>query len=274
MKWKCKDKTVDCTVPVIMGILNVTPDSFHDGGEYICKKVAVAHAKEMLSYGADIIDIGAQSTRPGHIKISAEEELERLCPVIKDIINLGATVSVDTYYPEVAKQCLEWGVHIINDVSGTVNKAMLETVAKYKAGYIAMHTGFDGKDISEDMKDKSMVATDEITPIEVQVNRFFRNIVNACHKEDISDNRICLDVGIGFGKSFEQNKALLSYKAPQDLKSYPLLMGVSHKRVVRSLYGDDTLQGTIKCNDTALKSGFNIFRVHDVKEHIQWIKSL
>lgn len=275
MSFICANSTVEIgEKPVIMGILNVTPDSFHDSGKYFNLSDSVSRAYEIQAQGADILDIGAQSTRPGHTKISAEEELERLTPVLERLGDIKIPISVDTYYPLVARECLRMGADIINDVSGTVNEEMIKTVASFSAGYVVMHTGFDGEDISKDMKSKDMRAVDESTPICGQVDVFFRKIVGECERLGLSREHICADVGIGFGKSFLQNKELLTYKPAEDLADLPLLIGVSHKRVVRQMFGDDTLAGTLKCNALAYGAGFNIFRVHDVKEHMDWIKSL
>lgn len=270
--WQCGKFQLDTTTPVIMGILNVTPDSFHDGGEFVDPELALTHAKEMVEQGAGIVDVGAQSTRPGHTKLTPEQELERLEKVLPELVKLPVPVSVDTYYPQVAQWCLETGASIINDVSGVINTDMLSLVARFGAGYVAMHTGFTS-DIAENMAGADMTALDTETPIDTQVTAFFDSVVSACHLAGVGDDQLCLDVGIGFGKSQQQNELLLSYSAPDHLKKYPLLMGVSHKRITRALFGEDTLLGTLKCNEIARSSGFSVFRVHDVKEHHDWVKS-
>ncbi len=250
----------------IMGILNVTSDSFYDGGKYNTPEKAVTRAREMLCEGADIIDIGAHSTRPNHTVLTEDEELE----IIKDYLPLiynetKAVISVDTFYPSVAEYALQNGASIINDVSGTFNEEMAKLVVQYNCGWVLMHTG--GGD-SVTVPEYSTTVTDDVVV-------FFAEMLKKCTDYGINKNQLCFDMGIGFGKSHEQNVELIKNIDKLKQKDIAFLTALSMKRVVKNTTnaeGDDLLYGTISANTLAIKGGTDIIRVHNVKENVLAVK--
>lgn len=246
----------------VMGILNVTDDSFFDGGKYNSPEKALEHAKRMLKEGADIIDIGAHSTRPNHRSLTADEELE----IIKNYLPLiyyetEAVISVDTFYPSVARYALQNGASIINDVSGNFNEEMAQLVKEYHCGWIVTHTGGgDSSTIPEYKKD-----------IITEVSDFFADILNKCGCFGINKNQLCLDVGIGFGKTYEHNLELIKKLKEVKVNDVAMLMALSSKRVVKmstEADNDDLVYGTIAGNVIAISGGADIIRVHNVKENV------
>lgn len=250
----------------IMGILNVTSDSFFDGGLFNSPQKALEHAKQMISEGADIIDIGAQSTRPGCVQLSADEELEIIknyLPMLYD--ETGAVISVDTFYPQVAKYALENGASIINDVSGVFNEEIARLVRCYNCGWIIMHTG--GGDAQTVPQYKTSVTEDVIL--------FFHEILHKCEEFGISKNQIALDMGIGFGKTNEQNIELIKNIDKLKIKDVALLTALSSKRVVANATGADgydRVYGTIAADVLAIAGGTDFIRVHNVKENALAVK--
>lgn len=245
----------------LMGILNLTPDSFSDGGQWDTTEKAVAHALQMEADGADIIDIGAQSTRPGHAQISAEEEWLRLKPVLCALqTRIQTPVSVDTYYPAVAQRALAEGAVIINDVSGWFNPEMAKLIAAADAGWVVMHTGGGTADV---------IASPHMD-IVAGVNAFFADCLSKCEAYGIRQSQLCLDMGIGFGKTYEQNLALLRQHALLCHPHNALLTGLSRKRVVGQATGiklpAERLPGNLAAHTCAIAGGTDILRVHDVKE--------
>ncbi len=246
----------------IMGILNVTADSFFDGGMFNSPQKALEHTKNMLKNGADIIDIGAQSTRPNATLISAEEELSIIKQYLPLLYNeTGAVISVDTFYPQVAEYALQNGASIINDVSGVFNEDMARLVSQYNCGWVVMHTG-DGNADTVSQCEKNIVD---------EVKSFFNEILTKCEGFGISKNQIMLDVGIGFGKSNEQNVELIKKINQVKIPSVALLTALSSKRVVKNstgVDGEDLLYGTISANALAIAGGTDFIRVHRVKENV------
>jgi dihydropteroate synthase len=250
----------------IMGILNITPDSFSDGGMFEDPKKAVEHAEKMQSCGADVIDIGAQSTRPGSTVISPEDEIKRLEPVLNEIkAKVSVPLSVDTFYPKVARFALLNGISIINDVSGILNAEMAETIKAFNAGWIITHTGADACG--------SEVYKDDIVK---EVKRFFTKAEVYAKNEGIKDDQLCFDMGIGFGKTTSENIKLLQNIA--DLKSdeRSMITALSRKRVIGECTGEqdpkERLFGTISANTAAIANGTDFLRVHDVAESVQAAK--
>ena len=242
----------------IMGILNVTPDSFSDGGRFEGLDAAIAQAKKLAADGADIIDVGAESTRPGHTPISADEEIARLAPLLDALLGgVDAPFSIDTYKAATARYAVARGVCVINDVWGLQrDPAMADTVAETGAAVVVMHNrdSVDAAlDITEDMK------------------RFFDRSLDLARKAGILRANIMLDPGIGFGKTKAQNLAAL--RATDRLATeygLPVLIGVSRKSLFGLLLGADVdarLIGTIAANLATLARGARVFRVHDVAEH-------
>lgn len=246
----------------IMGILNVTKDSFADGGKYNTPEKAKEHVAEMLLQGADVIDIGAHSTRPDSQLISPQEELEIIKQYLPFLSNeFNCVFSVDTFYPEVAEYALNNGASIINDVSGTFNEEMAELVKKYDCGWIIMHTG--GGNANTVPEYKTSVTDDVVS--------FFDDVLEKCDMHNISHKSIMLDIGIGFGKTYEQNIEVIKNIAKIKRNNVALLTALSLKRVVGTATDaekDDRLFGTISANSLAIANGTDFIRVHNVKENV------
>lgn len=242
----------------VMGILNVTPDSFSDGGLFAAVDSAVAHAYQMIEQGADIIDVGGQSTRPGHTPISPEDEWLRIQPVLSALCGkVNVPISVDTYYPEVAKKAAQLGVEIFNDVTGFRDPLMRRYAAEYKVGCIVMHD----------------IQLDEGADACAELIDFYKTRTAECIADGIAPEYICLDPGIGFGKSYEQNLQIAAQFERQCLDGYAMLAAASRKRVVGMSCGnppaDQRCSGTIAIHTACILGGAHIIRVHDVPEAVQ-----
>lgn len=245
----------------IMGILNVTPDSFSDGGRFQSLDAALFHAEEMVEAGAGILDVGGESTRPGHVKISEEEEIARTVPVIEKLKeNFDVPVSIDTYKSRVAKQALKAGADMVNDIWGLkYDRDMASVIAEAKAVCCLMHNRTEPK-YGDFMAD---------------VHQDLQESIELAKAAGIEDGRMMLDPGIGFGKTYEMNLTML--KRMGELKSlgYPLLLGASRKSVIGltlDLSQDERLEGTLATTVLAVCSGFSFVRVHDVKENLRAVK--
>ena len=255
----------------IMAIVNVTPDSFSDGGKYFSAEQAIRRALDAQEQGADIIDIGAQSTRPGFSPISAEEEAARLVPVLEGLRGrLHVPVSIDTFYPSVALESLRLGADILNDVTGFSDSEMIAAAAGADCGCIVMHnTAFS---ILPDAP--SHDAGHEAEPITERVRGFFDRRGAELVRAGIAMERICFDPGIGFGKTLEENMGLLAntHLLTDGLDS-AFLMAASRKRVIGAPCGDPPFEqrmpGTIAAHTIAQCGGADILRVHDVPEAVQ-----
>jgi dihydropteroate synthase len=239
----------------IMGILNCTPDSFSDGGKFNNTTAAVAHAEKMIADGADIIDIGGQSTRPGYTAISPEKEWRRIEDIVTALSKIDIILSVDTFYPFVARKAIETGVHIINDVTG-FGKDMMKIAAESNCGCIIMYPhGAENGDIFNSARD------------------FFSQKQMEANRLGISNQRLCMDPGIGFGKTYEENLQLIANVRKTKLTGTAYLMAASRKRVIGQPSGNppfkERLSGTIAAHTHALMGGADILRVHDVKEAVQ-----
>lgn len=247
---------------LIMGILNVTPDSFSDGGRYNEAERAVAHALEMVRDGADIIDIGGESTRPGHEPVSLDEELERVVPIVEAIHREAPhiPISVDTYKAEVARQSLAAGAHIINDIWGCkADPLMAEVAAEFQSPVILMHNRHD-RDYRDLMQD---VEADLLDSIEI------------ARRAGVRDEQIILDPGIGFVKDYEENLRVMKELDRLMKLGYPLLLGTSRKRFIRTMLDlpvDELVMGTAATVALGIAQGCQIVRVHDVKEIKQLAK--
>ena len=243
--------------PIVMGILNVTPDSFSDGGQFETADAALAHARRLIEDGCDIIDVGGESTRPGAIPVSADDELQRIVPVLTRLAQeTDATVSVDTSKAEVAARAIELGAVLVNDVWGLQrDPAMAGTVADTEAAVVIMHNRAD---------------KDDAIDIIADIRRFFDRSLALAVQAGIARSRIILDPGIGFAKTSRQNRdALANLTALADY-GLPIMVGVSRKRFLGSL-GDGSeasLVGTVAVNLAAAAVGASLFRVHDVAEHV------
>ena len=257
----------DLSSPKVMGILNVTPDSFYDGGNFSNENKIIEQVKKMISEGADIIDIGGYSSRPGAKNISIKEEENRVIPVIKLISKIfkKTIISIDTFRSEIAKKALDNGASLVNDISGgELDPEMYKSVSQYKAPYIIMHMKGNPSNMQDDPK------YDNVT-VEI-IKDLSRKIQNA-EESGIID--IIIDPGFGFGKTLNQN-----YKLLNDLKLFktfkrPILAGLSRKSMIYKVLKNspkEALNGTICLNTVALINGANILRVHDVKEAKETIK--
>jgi dihydropteroate synthase len=257
-EWKLKNKTLNFNKPLIMGIVNVTPDSFFDGNKFATTNAAVKHAKQLIKQGADIIDVGGESSRPGSLEVEESEELKRVLPVIKELKNTRVPISIDTYKPNVANACLKAGASIINDISGFKNPEMIKVAKKHNAAVIAMHMQGSPKDmqLSPNYKDVLREVFEYLEDTIINANNF-------------GITKIAIDPGIGFGKTLEHNLQLI--KNIKELKSLgcPILLGASRKSFIQDISNikkDKRLPGTIAANTYALLNGANILRVHDVEE--------
>lgn len=241
-----------------MGVLNVTPDSFSDGGRFFDAEKAIAHARKMQRDGADILDVGAESTRPGHIPVSPEEEIDRLQNVLPELCTLQLPISVDTRHWKTAQWALENGAHMINDVSGILSPDMAAVVRGFNAGWIMMH-GADADDAPAG------------NPVP-QVRRFFDYAMDFALSRGLSASQICLDPGIGFGKSRNGDFAVLRELSALTGK-YALLVGASRKRLIAVASGETDakkrMPGTVACHTAAIAGGADFIRVHDVAEAVQ-----
>ncbi len=262
-------RLLDLSEPKVMGILNISPDSFFDGGLYHSEKQIVERVRQMLSEGADIIDIGASSTRPGASTLKAREEIERLAPVLNLIAKEfpQAIISVDTYQAEVAHAAVQMGAHMINDISGgTLDAKMPATVGKLKVPYILMHIKGNPKTMQQNPVYDDVVK---------EVRLFLSIQIEKLLEQGVND--IVLDPGFGFGKSLEHNYQLLAKLEHFKIFNKPLLVGVSRKSMVNKLLNTNpktALNGTTALHVLALERGADILRVHDVKEAREAIKIL
>lgn len=253
----------------IMGILNVTPDSFYDGGRYSFRGDALKHAIDMFNEGADIIDVGGESTRQGSLPVSASEEIDRVCPVIEMIVKeIPAVISVDTTKSEVARAAVDAGASIINDVSGlTSDPEIIKVAAEGETGLVIQHI----KGTPRDMQNNTVYA-DLIKDI---LDFLTGSAENACNK-GVSRNSIIIDPGIGFGKSLEQNYIIINELGRFRETGFPVLVGLSRKSLIGKLYekDEDRLPATIALNAAAVMNGADIIRVHDVKAHRLALESI
>lgn len=269
---KMKRKTIniqgellDLSHPVVMGILNVTPDSFYPGSRIQSEKEIIERAGQVINEGGTIIDIGGQSTNPKSTLLSADEELERLRPAL-EIINRefpDVILSVDTFYSKVAQVCVEeYGVAIINDISGgELDKDMFDTVARLNVPYILMHMRGTPQTMASLTEYENMIQ---------EIFYYFSEKIARLHLLGVND--IIVDPGFGFSKTVEQNYELMAALRSFQVLELPLLVGISRKRMIYNLLGinsEESLNGTTVLNTFAIQNGADILRVHDVKEAVQ-----
>jgi len=263
----CKGRILVIDKPIVMGIINATPDSFFDGSRFNGTEEIAAKAEKMLNDGADILDIGGQSTRPGSELISADEEIERVIPAIKAIAkkNPGAFISIDTFYSKVAKAAVDAGASIINDISaGNMDNKMIATVAELKVPYILMHM----KGTPQTMQQN--VIYENVTR---DVLDFFIAKTHELQKAGIVD--IIIDPGFGFAKTIDQNFELLKSLSVFKMLDKAIMLGISRKSTIYKTLGlnaDEALNGTTVLNTIGLINGASILRVHDVIEARETIK--
>ena len=253
--------------PLIMGIINMTPDSFFDGGKYNSCEKALIKIENMLDQGASIIDIGGCSTRPGSESISISEEWIRIEKIIKQSIKFfpKIIISVDTFRSDIAKRALIEGASIINDISGgSYDSNMYKVVSNFKAPYVLMHL----RGIPKNMMEKTNYEN-----LMIELLKYFSKKIKRLKKFGIND--VILDPGFGFAKNYNQNYEILKNLSLLKKFNLPILVGLSRKLFVKKKFGSsnvDSLKGTIKLNEIAINNGANILRVHDVKENLFLIR--
>jgi len=255
---------------MIMGVLNVTPDSFSDGGEYLNTDVALKRVEKMLDEGADIIDVGGESTRPFSYSVSVDEELNRVLPVVEAIKKNfpDAFVSVDTYKFKVANEVLDRGVEIINDISGLgFDDKLIETLSKSDCGIVEMHIKGTPKDMQKNPEYSDLIG---------EINSKFEEILQKLQKRGIEKERVILDPGIGFGKGLEHNLEILNSIEAFKIWGRPILVGTSRKSFIGGVLNiknpKDRLFGTVSSNIVAYLRGARLFRVHDIKPHVEALR--
>lgn len=256
---------------LVMAILNVTPDSFSDGGKFDKFDNALRQAEKLVSEGADILDIGGESTRPKSERVSVEEEIKRVCSIIEAIKkNFDIPISIDTSKSEVAEKAFEAGAEIINDISGLrFDENIAEISAKYKIGLVLMHLRGDYQ---------TMHKQKPVENILQEVTRGFNWSIGKARDFGVQDNQICLDIGIGFSKTFEQNLELIAKldKLCGEFPEFPMLVGTSRKSFIGKILEEDDVEkrliGTLASNVISVWNGANIVRVHDVKAAVESLK--
>ena len=252
---------------IVMGILNITDDSFYDGGKYVNEGDIIAQTIKMLDEGASIIDIGAQSSRPRATQISSDQELQKLLPIIKLLKNSfpEIIISIDTFWANTAKEVVIAGASIINDISaGEIDNQMFDTIASLQVPYIMMH--MQGTPLN--MQDNPVYEN-----VTQEVKTFFENKIEILKSKGVS--KIVIDPGFGFGKTITHNYQLLNNLREFKLLGFPVLIGASRKSMIYNLLDSspqEALNGTSVINSIALQNGADILRVHDVKEAIECIK--
>ena len=272
MNLKIKNSKINSSIfstnyPIVMGILNITQDSFYDGGRYLQEDKVLSRCKKMLDEGASIIDIGAQSSRPGANQISSNKELEKLLPIINMLKKTfrKITISIDTFWSNTAKKCVIAGADIINDVSsGEIDKNMLSTIAELNVPYIMMHMQGTPKDMQKNPSYNNVTK---------EIKKYFQDKIIRLNK--LGFNKLIIDPGFGFGKTIKHNYQLLNNLSDFKSLQMPILIGVSRKSMIYNLLDitpQHALNGTSIIHTIALQNGANILRTHDVKEAIECIK--
>jgi len=248
----------------VMGILNVTPDSFSDGGRYLDPEQALRHGFEMVEHGADLLDLGGESTRPGSDPVSAEEEWRRVGPVMRDLAaKVDVPLSVDTMKPEVAAKAIEAGASIVNDVSGLREPAMVHVVARSRVGAVVMHMLGNPK---------TMQNHPEYADVVGEVRSFLTERIRVLEVAGVATDAVAVDPGVGFGKTQEHNLALLQHLDRIVALGHPVVVGVSRKSFIERLGGGEPgerLPGSIAAATLAVARGAHVVRVHDVRETVR-----
>lgn len=268
MRWITTRFDIDLAEPQVMGIVNVTPDSFSDGGRHASTAAALAHAETLIAQGAHMLDIGGESTRPGSPAVPLDEELARVVPVVREAVKLGVPVSVDTYKPEVMRAVLDLGADIVNDIWALRRGDALDVVAAHpRAGVCLMHMHRD----PQTMQVAPMAG--DVLPA---VRAFLRERAQALQARGVSAERIVFDPGIGFGKTVAQNFSLLAHQRELLADGYPLLAGWSRKSSLGAVTGievpADRAGASVAAALLAVERGAHIVRVHDVRETVEALK--
>jgi dihydropteroate synthase len=267
MQWQTARFAIDLDRPRVMGIVNVTPDSFSDGGRFVSTRTALLHCEQLIRDGADILDIGGESSRPGITPVALEEERARVLPVLREAVKFGVPLSIDTYKPEVMREALDLGADIINDIWALRQPGALEAVAAHPAcGICLMHMHGEPQTMQ-----RAPMQGDAVP----QVLAFLRARSDALRQRGVSVSRIAWDPGIGFGKTVQQNVALLARQGELLQEGYPLLAGWSRKSSLGSITGaplNERMPASVAAALLAVDKGAAIVRVHDVKETVAALK--
>ena len=263
MIWQTSRFAIDLARPQVMGIVNVTPDSFSDGGRYGSTAAALRHCEQLLKEGADILDIGGESTRPGSSAVPLDEELSRVVPLVREAVTLGVPISVDTYKPEVMRAVLDLGADIVNDIWALRQPGAAAAVAAHpQCGVCLMHMHRDPQTMQQAPMDGDVV---------FQVLSFLELQAHNLLALEVEKTRILLDAGIGFGKTVEQNFALLARHSELLAAGYPLLAGWSRKSSLGAVTGlevDQRMVPSVAAAVLAVERGASVVRVHDVRETV------
>jgi len=267
MLFRCRDRTLTLDVPAVMGILNVTPDSFSDGGQHYERQAAVAAGLRMVEEGAAIIDVGGESTRPGASAVGVQQEIDRVVPVIEALAaRADVALSVDTSKPEVIAAALRAGAHLVNDIRALRTPGALEAVAAQNAAVCVMHMQGEPATMQVDPRYDDVVA---------EVRAFLLGRADACLAAGIARDSICVDPGIGFGKTYQHNVDLLRNLRSVENLGYPLLIGVSRKGVIGIMTGRPAsarVVGSAVAAAFAVQAGASIVRAHDVAATVDAVK--
>ncbi len=269
--WQTSRRRLSFERTLVMAILNITPDSFSDGGEFLSVDDAVKQAEKLIEEGADILDIGGESTRPNSQRVSAEEEIHRVVPVIEAVAKrFDVPISVDTSKSVVAEKAVEAGAEIINDISALRFDVKIgEVAARHKTGLILMHSRGTFE---------TMHSQEPVEDIFAEISKTFHSSIKKAESFGVKPEYIALDIGIGFSKNFEQNLELLGKldKLITEFPEYPMLVGTSRKSFIGKILGGvaagERLSGTLASTAIAVWNGANIVRVHDLKETVEAVK--
>ena len=262
----CGKFKLDLSSPKVMGIVNVTPDSFSDGGEHLSLEAAVVHARRLIEDGADILDIGGESTRPGAAAVSVQEEMDRVLPVIEKLRDISIPISIDTYKPEVMQAALNAGASIVNDVNALQAAGALELVAKSAAAVCLMHKQGVPQNMQQQPHYQDVIA---------EVSTFLLERIATAEKNGIVKERLMIDPGFGFGKTLEHNLALLKNIHTFTLLGVPVLVGLSRKSMLGTITGrgtDERVVASVVAALIAVQRGASIVRVHDVRETVDALR--
>lgn len=270
---RCGDRTLDLSHPQIMGVLNVTPDSFSDGGqlyqnEQVCLQQVLDRAEQMRADGARVLDIGGESTRPGAHAVSRQEELQRVIPVVEALQELDIIISVDTRHAAVAAAAIQAGAHLINDVGAGADAAMLPTVANTQVGYALMH--MQGTPAN-------MQQAPSYTNVVSEVQSFLAERVAVCRKAGIAEDCLLVDPGFGFGKTVDHNLKLLACLQQVRVDALPILVGLSRKSTIGTVTGravEARVYGSVAAALLAAERGADLIRAHDVAATMDGLKML
>jgi dihydropteroate synthase len=264
----CGKFQLDLSRPLVMGIVNITPDSFSDGGSYFGRDVALAHARKLIEDGADILDIGGESTRPGALPVSLDEEIDRVIPVIEGLSGMQIPISLDSFKPEVIRMALAAGASMINDINSLQHPDALAAVVESNAAVCLMHKQGNPQTMQEQPTYQDVLA---------EVQRFLRSRIEAAESAGIARSRIVVDPGFGFGKTLDHNLVLLRHLASFNKLGVPLLAGLSRKSMLGAITGRNVEQrdyASVAAALMAVERGAKIVRVHNVGATVDALKVL